>query len=156
MGGNALSCTSVRLTKQNYDRLATDCVARLRERFPGKRIDALGTYRAKADFGDCDVLVEGGPDYDPHQAAAALNAVEVVRNGPVTSVGVLVRPEVPHRDGNVFQVDLIKMEPEAYDFASGYFGASDTGNLVGRIAHSMGLSHRHDGLVFYHRDTHER
>lgn len=137
MGGNALSCISVRLTKKNYDRMAADCVAQLRARYPGKRIEALGSYRAKSDFGDCDILIEGGDYYDPHQAAAALDAVEVVRNGPVTSVGVIVRPEVPRRDGNVFQVDLIKIDPVSFDFAMGYFGAADTGNLVGRIAHSF-------------------
>lgn len=152
MGGNALSCTSVRLTKKNYERLAADCVAKLRALYPGKRVEALGSYRAKADFGDLDILVQGGDHYDPHQAAAALDAVEVVRNGPVTSVGVLVRPEVPHRDGNVFQVDLIKMEPEAFDFAMGYFGRGDAGNLLGRLFHSAGLSLRHDGLVYFFRD----
>ena len=152
MGGNALSCTSVRLTKKNYDRLAADCVAKLRALYPGKRIEALGSYRNKESFGDCDVLVESGDHYDPVTAAAALDAVEVVRNGPVTSVGVIVRPEVPHRDGNVFQVDLIKMAPEAFDFAMGYFGRGDAGNLLGRLFHAAGLSLRHDGLVYYFRD----
>lgn len=152
MGGNALSLPSVRLTKSNYERLSADCVAKLRALYPSKRVEALGAYRAKADFGDCDVLVESGPQYDPHQAAAALGAVEVVRNGPVTSVGVLVRPDVAAREGNVFQVDLIKMEPEAFDFALSYFGHGDTGNLLGRLFHACGLALRHDGLVWYHRD----
>lgn len=152
MGGNALSYTSVRLTKKNYERMAADCVAKLRALYPGKRIEALGSYRSKADFGDCDILVEGGEPYDPHVAAAALDAVEVVRNGPVTSVGIVVRPEVPEKDGNVFQVDLIKMESEAFDFAMGYFGHGDTGNLLGRLYHSCGLALRHDGLFYYVRD----
>jgi hypothetical protein len=152
MGGNALSGTSVRLPTCDYDRLAADCVAKLRALYPGKRVEALCSYRDKESFGDCDVLVESGDNYDPHQAAAALDAVEVVRNGPVTSVGVIVRPEVPHRDGNVFQVDLIKMDPEAFDFAMGYFGRGDAGNLLGRLFHSAGLSLRHDGLVYYFRD----
>jgi len=152
MGGNALSCTSVRLTKKNYDRMATDCVAKLRALYPGKRIEALGSYRSKSDFGDLDVLLEGGDPYDPHVAAEALNAVEVVRNGPVTSVGVVVRPEIPEKDGNVFQVDLIRMEPEAFDFAMGYFGHGDAGNLLGRLYHASGLALRHDGLFYYVRD----
>lgn len=152
MGGNALSCTSVRLTKKNYDRVSGDCVAKLRALYPGKRVEALGSYHSKADFGDCDILVEGGDHYDPHVAAAVLGAVEVVRNGPVTSVGVKVRPELPELEGNVFQVDLIKMEPEAFDFAMGYFGHGDTGNLLGRLYHSCGLALRHDGLFYYVRD----
>lgn len=55
MGGNALSLPSVRLTKSNYERLSADCVAKLRALYPSKRVEALGAYRAKADFGDCDV-----------------------------------------------------------------------------------------------------
>lgn len=151
MGGNALKAVSVRLTKKNYNRLAADCEAKLRALYPGKRIVALGSYRDKPDFGDCDILVQSD-GYDPHQAAKALGAVEVVRNGPVTSLGVLVRPEVPHVNGNVFQVDLIATGEDEFDFALGYFGASDTGNLVGRIAHAMGMAFRHDGLFYYFRD----
>lgn len=55
MGGNALSYTAVRLTKKNYERMAADCVAKLRALYPSKRIEALGSYRSKADFGDCDI-----------------------------------------------------------------------------------------------------
>lgn len=152
MGGNALSTPSMRLDKSRYVKIANNCVSSLRALYPNKRIEALGSYRAKDSFGDCDILVEGGDGYNPFDAAAALNVVEVVRNGPVTSMGVLVQPEVQTREGNLFQVDLILIEPQAFSFALGYFGASDTGNLVGRIAHSMGLSLRHDGLYFYHRD----
>lgn len=124
MGGKALSANvAIRLTKANYERLASECVAKLRAAYPGMRIEVLGNYLDKADFGDCDILIE---------------AVEVVRNGPVTSIGVIVRPEAPFRDGNVFQVDLIRMPLEAFDFALAYFGRGDAGNLLGRIARAMG------------------
>lgn len=153
MGGKALSAhVPIRLTRSNYARLAADCVARLRAAYPGTRIEVLGNYLEKADFGDCDILIESFTSYDPHQAAGVLDAVEVVRNGPVTSIGVVVRPEVPFLDGNVFQVDLIRMEPEAFDFALAYFGRGDAGNLLGRIAHAMGVSLRHDGLFYIFRD----
>lgn len=151
MGGNALSHPSVRLTKKNYDRVADDVAGRLKSAFPGNRVYAIESYRSKASFGDLDVLVES-TGYDPRKAAEAIGAVEVVRNGPVTSVGLVVRPEVPVLDGNVFQVDLIAMEPEAFDFASFYFRYNDTGNLLGRIAHALGLALRHDGLMFYLRE----
>ncbi len=151
MGGNALSHTSVRLTKKNYERVAAEVVSRLQAAYPGNRVYAIESYRAKADFGDLDVLVES-TGFDPHQAANALGAVEVVRNGPVTSVGLVVNPAVSELDGNLFQVDLIKMEPEAFEFASRYFRFSDMGNLVGRVAHAMFVSLRHDGLVFHVRD----
>lgn len=151
MGGNALSYNSVRLTKKNYERVAAQVVARLKSAYPDNRVYAIESYRSKADFGDLDVLVES-TGYDPLVAAQAIGGVEVVRNGPVTSVGLAVRPEIAELNGNVFQVDLIKMEPEAFDFASRYFRFSDMGNLVGRIAHAMFTSFRHDGLMFYFRD----
>src|SRR3546814_19552039 len=110
MGGNALSVTSVRLNKEDYERVASECLGKLRSEFLGKRIEALGSYHAKASFGDCDILIESGPDYDPNQAAAALNPIEIVRNGHVTSVGDRVNPEVRSNEGNVFTCDLIKKE----------------------------------------------
>ncbi|WP_434717162.1 hypothetical protein P5X00_35555 [Paraburkholderia sp. A2RO-4L] len=151
MGGNALSMTAVRLTKSNFERVSAQCVERLQAAFPAHRIAVIPAYRTKADFGDCDILITSA-GYDPHKAAAALDAVEVVRNGPVTSVGVVVRDELPGTDGNVFQADLIAIEPEAFDYALGYFSFNDLGNLVGCTAHRAGLSHKHNGLWFYVRD----
>lgn len=154
MGGNALKekgITAVRLTKKNFERVSAQCIERLQMAFPGHRIAVVPAYRAKSDFGDCDITISS-TGYDPHKAAAALEAVEVVRNGPVTSLGVVVREEVALVDGNVFQVDLIAIGDEAFDYALGYFSFNDLGNLIGRTAHRAGLSHRHDGLWFYVRD----
>ena len=151
MGGNALSCTSVRLTKKNYERMAAECVAKLKALYPSALVTAIASYRAKADHGDLDLLLSA-EGYDPFAAAEALGAVEVVRNGPVTSIGVLVRPEVDARDGNVFQVDLISIDAPSFDYAQNYFAFNDLGNLVGRTAHSAGLSHKHNGLWYFVRD----
>ena len=83
MGGKALSANvAIRLTKANYERLASECVAKLRAAYPGMRIEVLGNYLDKADFGDCDILIESSDAYDPHQAAGVLEVAEVVRNGP--------------------------------------------------------------------------
>lgn len=146
MGGNALKQhKAVRLEKNDYDRVAGQCIARLRGLYPDGRIEAIQAYREKQDFGDLDVLV-AADGYDPLKASDALSSVEVVRNGPVTSVGV----ETPN--GGIFQVDLIKSPLKEFDYASRYFRWNDLGNLVGRIAHAMGVAHRHDGLYFYYRD----
>lgn len=102
-------------------------------------------YANKPDFGDLDILVEGGPDYDPARMAEALQATEVVPNSDVTSIGVLV-PE------GVFQVDLIKIPAETFDFAARYFGLNDFGNLVGRIARQFGTQFGHLGLRYAIRD----
>lgn len=151
MGGNALKLVSVRLTNKNFHRMAATCVQALENAFPAGRVKAIEAYRNKPDHGDLDVLITA-PDYDPFKAAEALGAVEVVRNGPVTSLGVQVREELPAVSGNVFQVDLISIAPEAFDYAAAYFSFNDLGNLIGRTAHKMGLAHRHDGLWFYVRD----
>lgn len=151
MGGNALSVKSTRLMKSDFDRVAHEVVSRLNTLLPGNRVYAIEAYRSKTDFGDLDVLVES-TGFDPHIAAKALGAVETVPNGPVTSIGVRIDPLRVDVADNLFQVDLIKMEPEAFEFASCYFRFNDLGNLLGRIAHAMGLALRHDGLVHYFRD----
>lgn len=150
MGGNALSHVSVRLTKSNYERLATDCVAKLRALYPAARVQDIVAYRNKPDFGDLDVALDA-ENYDPFEAAKTLGAVEVVRNGPVTSIGIKVRPEVADLDGNLFQVDLIKLGADEFEFSLQYYSNNDMGNLVGRIAKALGTTLRHDGLYFYHR-----
>lgn len=151
MGGNALSVTAVRLTKKNFERVSAECVKRLQACMPGNRIAVIPSYRGKPDFGDCDILVSSA-GYDREAAAAALDATEVVPNGPTTSMGIVVRDESGAVGGNVFQVDLIEIEDEAFDYALGYFGMNDTGNLIGRTAHRAGLAHKHNGLYYFVRD----
>lgn len=151
MGGNALSYTSVRLTKNNYDRVAADCLAKLKALYPEGRALAIEAYQDKADFGDLDLLISA-EGYNPFTVAEALGALEVVRNGPVTSIGVRACPDVQELEGNVFQVDLISIDAPSFDFSAGYFSFNDLGNLVGRTAHSAGLSHKHNGLWFFVRD----
>lgn len=150
MGGNALSQPSVRLTKKNYQRMAAACITKLCALYPHARVQDIVAYRGKPDFGDLDVALDA-ENYDPFEAAQALGAVEVVRNGPVTSIGVKARPELEQVRGNLFQVDLIKLGQAEYEFATHYYSYNDAGNLAGRIAKSMGTTLRHDGLYFYHR-----
>jgi len=151
MGGNALSVTAVRLTKKNFERMAAECLARLQACFPDNRVAVIPAYGNKMDFGDCDILVSS-TGYDRERAAAALGACEVVRNGPTTSVGIVLREEVGPVAGNVFQVDLIEIADESFDFAYAYGAFNDLGNLIGRTAHRAGLVHRHDGLFYYLRN----
>ncbi|MGY6271914.1 hypothetical protein ACXIUT_19660 [Achromobacter denitrificans] len=145
MGGNALSVPTTRLPAAQYGELAKKISAR----FPA-RAAVIPSYRDKADFGDMDVLVAGGPGYDPAAWAAALAGEdlvpnEFVRNGDVTSFGM-------RRPGGVFQVDLIKVPAESFDFAYRYFALNDMGNLLGRVAHKAGLKLGHLGLLFTLRE----
>lgn len=147
MGGNALSCGSVRLTKTDFEKLATDCVDKLLRLYPTNKVRAIGSYHSKSDFGDLDVLISS-ENYDPITAAKALSATEIVRNGPITSIGV----DVPGGEGNTFQVDLIKIPHEKFDYAYNYFDFNDLGSLVGKIARSFGLKHGQNGLTLPLRD----
>jgi len=47
-----------------------------------------------------------------------------------------------------FQLDLITTRLSEMDYALNYFSFNDRGNLVGRLAHKLGLKHGHDGLWF--------
>jgi len=134
MGGNALSVPSVRLSARSYAQLDAELHSKLKAAYPALNFATVQSYRSKADFGD------------------SLGAVEVVSNGPVTSFGLLVDTRVLERTGNLFQVDFIKVAAEEFDYAQKYLAFNDLGNLVGRIAHKMGLAHKHDGLYFYVRD----
>ena len=145
MGGRALKVESVRLSASKYADIERTVIQSLQRQFPGRRIEAVMAYADKPDFGDLDILIEGGAGYDPTQAAEALQATEIVRNGDVTSIGITV-PE------GVFQVDLIKVPADSFDFAARYFGLNDFGNLVGRIAHKFGAKFGHLGLSYAVRD----
>lgn len=150
MGGHALSQATVRIPVSEYQNLVTSCVQQLAELYPTAQIEAIPAYASKQDFGDLDLLIGVDEGYDPTVAAEKLKATEVVRNGPVTSIGVQIA------SGELFQVDLIKMPLAHFDYALNYFSFNDLGNLCGRIAHKMGLKHGHDGLTYTLRDgTHQ-
>ncbi|MFZ3000941.1 MAG: hypothetical protein WA071_11505 [Undibacterium umbellatum] len=141
MGGNALKTESVRLPAARYREVEHEAVTTLQRHFPHRRIEAVIAYTDKADFGDLDILIEAGDDYDAAQFATALQATEIVLNGDVTSIGLAVAE-------GVFQLDLIRTESGSFDFASRYFGYNDFGNLIGRIAHKFGAKFGHLGLLY--------
>ncbi len=154
MGGKALkNHTSCRLTKSNYTKVSQHCLDRLRLSFPNNKIEIIGSYHSKADFGDCDILIENTIDHTVN-ISKVLNSVEDVKNGTVTSYGIETDNIIGH--AGIFQVDLIKISPESFEFAKNYFGSGDAGNLIGRIAHKMGLSFGHDGLKYYFNDGDNR
>lgn len=149
MGGNALKKHTVRIPASEYSDLVKHCTGKIKELYPNARVLAIPAYSQKQDFGDLDLLVCDS-DFNPLDAAVVLDAVELVRNGSVTSIGVMVGAD------SLFQVDLIKMPAEHFDYALNYFSFNDLGNLCGRIAHKMGLKHGHDGLTYTLRDgTHQ-
>lgn len=146
MGGHALSVTSVRLPAARYRVVERAVLAQLAKALPGRRIESVMAFAAKADFGDLDILIEGGADYNIQQIASALQACEMVENGDVTSIGIQI-------DEGIFQVDLIRTPAASFDFAVRYFGFNDMGNLLGRVAHKFGAKFGHLGLLYPIRDA---
>lgn len=107
----------------------------------------IKAYSAKESFGDMDIAIE----YD---------------NLPVNYeklVEIVFKPEEMVRNGNClsfeykeFQIDLIITPSSEYTTSLHYFDYNDLGNLLGRIAHSMGLKLGHDGLSYNWRvDTYQ-
>lgn len=145
MGGNALSKPSVRLDAGVYQNVAEGVVEALRRAFPDRAVEIIPAYAEKPDFGDLDVLVAGGQGYSPATAYEALEGVEMVRNGDVTSIGVST-------EAGIFQVDVIKVPADSFEFSLRYFSFNDLGNLIGRIAHKFGFKFGHLGLLYPIRD----
>ena len=152
MGGHAI-LHATRLPADHYYLAAGTCLARLRAVCGApRRLAAIPAVRTKADFGDIDILVEysGPKGLDRETCTQALDATEVVRNGPVLSCGVplVALGFVGYPENAVVQVDLIGVSPAHFDSALAYFSWNDCGNLLGRVAHSMGLKLGHDGLSY--------
>ena len=143
MGGKALSVESARLQRSEYEPVRDAVMEKLWQHLPHKRKTDIKAYASKPDFGDLDIIIEG--PFDPIAIANALGASEIVRNGDVTSIGIMT-------NAGLFQVDLIKIESDAYEFARRYFSFNDLGNLIGRVAHKAGFKFGHRGLVYVVRD----
>jgi hypothetical protein len=149
MGGKALGYTTVRLTRTRYFEVADKCVNALQLCYPKNRLGYILSYREKESFGDLDILVSA-EGFDRGEAAeAVLGGTGAVYNGPVTSFGLLLQE-------GVFQVDLITIPEKSFEFAYSYFAWNDLGNLLGRVARSMGVVLKHEGLFFYVENEHGR
>lgn len=138
MGGNALKHIGVeRKDLVGYMEVVDVVVAVLRRLFRRVEVAPIPFYREKQTFGDADILL--GDTFLPPNWKKILKAVfphsTMVENGSVLSFDV-----------NNFQVDLILVPSDSFDFALNYFSYNDLGNLMGRVARYMGLKYGHLGL----------
>jgi hypothetical protein len=140
MGGKAIKqahgIETVRLEARDYHRVSY--CARLEH--PGVRSAVIPAYKNKPDFGDADILYCGDLPENYLTSSFPIN----VPNGNVLSVAWPLNSHEGVK--SFFQVDYIRVKPEEFDFALGYFSYNDLGNLIGRVAHRMGLKFGHDGL----------
>ena len=138
MGGNALKTVGVeRKDLEGYTEVVDVVVACLRRLFRRVEVAPIPFYKEKTSFGDADILI--GDAFLPSQWKKILHLVfphsTFVENGDVLSFDV-----------NKFQVDLIVVPSESFDFALNYFSFNDLGNLMGRVARKIGLKYGHLGL----------
>ncbi len=155
MGGNIFKhLPTTRLDKKQYWKLAFH-IGRIiqaeKERLGlDTRYDVIASYSNKPDFGDLDIIIT--PNFRRHvgdkKLQQLLNSPEYSSNGNVISYAV----PVDDNPLTYFQVDLIYTKFEIYDFALNYYAFNDLGNLIGRIAHKMGLKFGHNGLWLSLRD----
>lgn len=160
MGGNALQVKTQRLSAEKYHELVPQIVGAIREIFSA-RAEVIPSFRTKDSFGDLDIIVEKEKVVlTPEQAEEAkvesiyhqlqevvssiFNAREISINGGVLSFDF----RESETDEVGFQVDLILTPAEIMDASLNYFSYNDLGNLIGRVAHKMGLTFGHEGLLY--------
>lgn len=143
MGGNALSSPSVRLTKSAYRKVSINTLCTLRCNNPNARFEVIPSYFNKESFGDIDILTD---NFQATGNVQALNPLEIHSNNEVNSIGI-------ETAGGMFQVDLIYVHPDSFNFALDYFSYNDLGNLLGRIAHRLGFKLGRDGLQYTFREN---
>lgn len=140
MGGNALKHTGTRRYQADeYYKLVNIVIDHLTGAFP-HRVEVIPAYASKSSFGDMDIL-HNIPNLSITDIRKIFNPTEVIKNGSVISF-----------DYQKFQIDLIYSSEDEFDYALSYFSYNDAGNLVGRIAHKLGLRHGHNGLWMPIRD----
>lgn len=145
MGGNAMKHVGVtRQPAADYIAITTAVIGKLRALFPGIGCQPILAYGQKESFGDSDILIESThlPPGWIEQVKAGFAPQDLIVNGDVVSF-----------DFRAMQIDLITTPAEEMAFAASYYAFNDLGNLMGRIAHKMGLKYGHDGLWKLLRDN---
>jgi len=158
MGGNALKeYGAKRVEASEYHWIASKLSEVLDNMIKSSGIEekssVIRAYRNKPSFGDIDIIVPTelhkiGDANIAMLIASGMNTDKVVfkSNGPVTSFGL------PLFSGGLLQIDLIYTKKDDFNFANEYYSWNDLGNLIGRIAHKLGLRFGHDGLSMPLRD----
>lgn len=161
MGGSALKNTTTRRYDAiEYHQLKNEVLENLRKYLHTNglfySLQAIPAYNNKPSFGDLDILVVSDNlqdlrihikkflqlyDPDPEVVSKHWESYEVVKNSNVYSFAY-----------KEFQIDLICHHSSIGEIAYHYYSYNDLGNLIGRIAHKMGLKFGHDGLTYVFKD----
>lgn len=157
MGGRCIE-SSRRVPRDVYDEVLKEVSEFLKETFSSKVLE-VPFYRSKPDFGDLDVVVniesllsENAPDRFEvlkHALKSRFHSRQVSVNDNIVSFEYRSAPSEEHG----FQVDLLAFPEKEMNVAQTYFSYNDLGNLMGRVAHKMGLVYGHRGLLYLVREN---
>jgi hypothetical protein len=147
MGGNAIP-KARRVSKEEYDATIKHIEGQSyhvssNEVYQRRHIWIVGqvvkSYRQKQDFGDIDVVIDDRVDivdifthYRPKKCAV---------NGNVMSIAY-----------DSIQVDFIRTPKEYIQTTLDYFAYNDLGNLLGKIARSLGFKYGNKGLIYQYKE----
>lgn len=140
MGGNALKIQTDRLQADEYHKLADEVVSMLRTSGCVERAEVMINYSNKSDFGDLDVLITRSDEYSINRMLELFKPRDHFKNGSILSL-----------EYKNFQVDIVSISEESFEYAFNYF-YGELGNLIGRLAHKIGLKHGHEGLQMILKD----
>jgi hypothetical protein len=145
MGGNVFKNTHevVRLEAASYFEYVDQIKDLLSKLNLSLTYHAVQAIYSKESFGDMDVVVNTNSKdvMNAHEAFIKELGYPVSRNGDVLSF--LYKN---------FQIDLLFIPEESFDYACNYFAWNDLGNILGRLAKKMGVKHGHAGLFYVQRD----
>lgn len=143
MGGNLLRPYGAeRLSNENFAQVKENISLQLDDE---NIVHAVAPYIGeKNSHGDLDIIIRS--DFRERCRALFEDQKPFISNGDVDSFAFRLK------SGALFQIDMIFMSPEHFDFSVKYFSYNDLGNLYGRFAHKMGIKFGHDGLKMPLRD----
>lgn len=145
MGGNAFGFTSARLSATKYNQFVGLLTQSIKDEY-NIDLHMVKSYSSKESFGDADFLIScTSAQWQQFTEAELKDADYSYKNGNVVSIGYnFYGVDLP------FQVDYIYTgdNQRALDLAVDYFAYNDLGNLIGRIAKSLGFRYGHKGLYY--------
>ena len=148
MGGHALSCGSVRIKKEDFLVVCDKVVAELQRIYPNAKFAIPAQMPDKDSFGDLDII------YTNDEKIISTNLSWLQKDGTKYSPQyTFINSDVISFDyklenSEIFQIDLIRIRPECFNFAIKYYSYGDTGNIIGRAYKYAGLKLSHEGLKY--------
>lgn len=156
MGGNALKHICRRYTANEYHEIKHEIIGKLKNEFSKIQtafgnyifdIKEIPSYRNKESFGDMDILV-GFQNYVENRHELILNTIKKVYP---SVIDIQTNSNIYSFNYNKLQVDLIFVHECNFNSTYSFLSWNDLGNLIGRIAHKLGLSYGMEGLKYIYR-----